>query len=101
MIVLALTWKNPVGLIIASTSAGLAWASAAASGYLANSAGVTELTDRSVVCADRMVATSIWKAFVCASSETAGYSALRRSAARRARSFAVIRAFGNSGMAQA
>src|SRR5207245_1141191 len=26
MIVLALTWKNPVGLIIASTSAGLAWA---------------------------------------------------------------------------
>src|SRR6059058_2449805 len=55
MIVLALTWKNPVGLIIASTSAGLAWARAAASGYLENSAGVTELTDRSVVCADKMV----------------------------------------------
>src|SRR5437762_6085428 len=93
--------EKPVGLIIASTSAGLAWARAAASGYLENSAGVTELTDRSVVCADKMVATSIWKGFVCASSETAGYSALSRSAARRARSFAVIRGLGSSGMAQA
>src|SRR5439155_1399773 len=46
-IVFALTWKNPVGLMRASTAWGSAWASAAASGYLANNAGVTELTDRS------------------------------------------------------
>src|SRR5881227_3867358 len=72
MMVFALTWKNPVGLIMASTAWGLACASAVASGYLANNAGVTELTDRSVVCADRMVAISIWNALRCSSSEAAG-----------------------------
>src|SRR6184192_595312 len=72
MMVFALTWKNPVGLMRASTAWGSAWASAAASGYVANNAGVTELTDRSVVCADRMVAISIWNALRCSSSEAAG-----------------------------
>src|SRR5260370_4636186 len=101
MIVWAFIVKIPVGLYIATTCAGLALGSAAASGYLARSAGVTEWTDRAVVCADRMVATSIWKGLACFSSETAGYKAFSRSAARRARSFAVIRALGNSGMGPA
>src|SRR5438874_8641276 len=72
MMVFALVRKNPVGLIRASTARGSAWARAAASGYLANRTGVTAFTDRSVVCAERMVATSIWNGVLWSSSEIAG-----------------------------
>ena len=43
----------------------------AASGYAANSAGVTEFTRRSVVWADRIVATSSWNGDVKSSSQRA------------------------------
>jgi hypothetical protein len=55
---LALARKKPVGLRIASSSSRSASAYACAAGYFANSVGVTLLTVTSVVCADRIVATS-------------------------------------------
>ena len=72
MIVFAFTWKNPVGLMIASTAFGSAWARARGSGYRLKSSGVTAFTDRSVVWADRMVAISISKGLRWTSSEIAG-----------------------------
>jgi hypothetical protein len=78
--------KNPVGLRISSTSARSAPARATASGYFANSSGVTLLTILSVVCADRTVATSSSKAFVKSSSQCAsGWMAASSRAMRRAR----------------
>ena len=54
----ALLRKNPVETIIGSTASGSTAASARASGYFANSAGVTMLTRASVDCAERIVAIS-------------------------------------------
>ena len=56
--------KNPVEWICGSSSAGVAFASAVASGYRLNSAGVTMFTRWSVDCADRIVATSSSNAFL-------------------------------------
>ncbi len=61
--------KKPVGLRIASISSRSASAYAFASGYFANSVGVTLLTITSVVCADRMVATSNSSGVVKSSSQ--------------------------------
>jgi hypothetical protein len=55
--------KKPVERISGSSSAAAAPASAFASGYFLNSAGVTMFTRTSVDCADRIVATSSSKAF--------------------------------------
>ena len=56
--------KKPLEWIIFSSSAGSAPASARAFGYFLNSAGVIVLIVRSVDCADRIVATTSWYAFV-------------------------------------
>ena len=48
--------KKPVVTMIGSMSAGLAAASARASGYFANRLGVTMFTRASVDCAERIVA---------------------------------------------
>ena len=72
----ALLWKNPVGRISASSTAGLAAASARACGNRSKSAGVTMLTRASVHCAERIVATSNSYGFEKSSSQVAsGYAA--------------------------
>lgn len=53
--------KKPHGRRISSTSSGLAAARSSGVGYLAKRAGVVWLTRRSVVWADRTVATTSWK----------------------------------------
>jgi hypothetical protein len=50
--------KNPVDLMSGSSCAGVARASAVASGNFLKSAGVTMFTRTSVDCAERIVATS-------------------------------------------
>ena len=60
MMFLVLFRKKPVGWMISSTSAGSAAASDPASGYFAKRIGVTLFTPTSVVCAERMTATSSW-----------------------------------------
>ena len=65
---LVLARKNPVGRRISSTSSGLAAARSSGVGYLAKRAGVVWLTLRSVVWADRTVATTSWKGFSKSSS---------------------------------
>jgi hypothetical protein len=55
--------KKPVGRRISSTSSGLAAARSSGAGYLAKRAGVVWLTLRSVVWADRTVATISSKGF--------------------------------------
>ena len=63
-----------------STSAGSAAARSSAVGYRANSAGVAMFTRTSVVCAERIVAVSSWKASAWSSSQRAsGYSSFSRS----------------------
>src|SRR5438270_6512921 len=85
MIRWVLARKNPVGLISRSTSAGSAAARSMGVGYRRNSSGVTRLTARSVVWAERMVAISNSNAFLCTSSVTAGYSSRNRSTVTFAR----------------
>lgn len=58
MIDLVLARKKPVGRISSSTSSGTAAARSSGVGYFAKSAGVVWLTRRSVVWAERTVATS-------------------------------------------
>ena len=71
--------RSPVEWTSRSTSSGSACARSAGVGYLANSAGVTLLTFSSVVCADRIVATSSWNALSCTSAHSAsGYSSASR-----------------------
>jgi hypothetical protein len=60
--------KKPHGRRISSTSSGLAAARSSGAGYLAKRAGVVWLTRRSVVWADRTVATTSWKGLVKSSS---------------------------------
>ena len=57
-IFLAFMRKKPVDLIICSTSATFALASACGVGYFLKSAGVVRLTRASVVCAERITDTS-------------------------------------------
>src|SRR5947207_9653048 len=71
--------KNPVDWIKPSTSSGSACARSSGVGYFANRAGVTMLTRSSVVCADRIVATSSSYAFECSSAQRAsGYASRKR-----------------------
>ncbi len=60
MMFLAFMRKKPVDLMIFSTSACRARASFSGVGYLAKSAGVVIFTRASVVCAERITATSSW-----------------------------------------
>jgi hypothetical protein len=60
--------KNPHGRRISSTSSGSAAARSSGVGYFAKRAGVVWLTLRSVVWADRTVATISWKGFSKSSS---------------------------------
>src|SRR4029077_1084456 len=76
--------KNPVGLISFSTSAGSAPPRSRAVGERRDSSGVTRLTERSVVWAERMVAISSSKGFWWTSSVTAGYRSRSRSTVRAA-----------------
>src|SRR5207245_8250392 len=80
--------KNPVGLISFSTSEGSAAARSCAVGYRRKSSGVTRFTERSVVCAERIVAISSWNGFSYFSSVSAWYRSRKRSAVSSARFFA-------------
>ena len=64
----ALARKNPVWWMISSSSPVSAQARSAGVGYRANSAGVTEFTRISVVCADSTVAARSWNGLSNASS---------------------------------
>src|SRR5918996_143018 len=81
--------KKPVDWMICSSSAGSAAARSSGRGYLPNTDGVTMLTRSSVVCADRIVATSSSYGLECSSAHRSlavpGYSSARRSATTRAR----------------
>lgn len=86
MIDLVLARKNPVGRISCSTASGSAAARSSGVGYAANSAGVVWLTRRSVVWADRTVATSSSKGLRKSSSGWAyGYTSASSRLIRRAR----------------
>ena len=83
--------KNPVLCTRASTASGSACARSAGVGYRAKSAGVTWLTISSVVCAERIVATSSWNGESCSSAQSdlasPGYSPANRSRTISARCF--------------
>src|SRR5437773_2866347 len=88
MMRLVLRRKKRVGLISVSITAGSAAARSSAVGQRRNSSGVTRLTERSVVCAERIVAIRSWNGFSYFSSVSAWYRSRKRSAVSSARFFA-------------